>query len=257
MSIYVMSDIHGCYDDFLSMLARIHFSDTDELILAGDYIDRGKQSYEMLQWIEQCPPNVCVLRGNHEEEFTAYVELMLLLDRREGLNTDFSSHEDLEALYHSVKYWICHRMLPNSCFDVYGTIESLLAQKLINLNDMCRWAEMIRKMDYYKKLDVGGRTCIIVHAGYSECNENVPFFLYAREESIQTGGTKNGMVIAGHTPTILENEFAYNKGKVFRFYDEKKDCVFYDIDCGCVFRNTRPEARLACLRLDDEKIFYV
>ena len=112
-------------------------------------------------------------------------------------------------------------------------------------------------MDYYKKLDVGGRTCIIVHAGYSECNENASFFLYAREESIHSGGIKNGMVIAGHTPTILEDEFAYNKGKVFCFYDEKKDCIFYDIDCGCVFRNTRPEARLACLRLDDEKIFYV
>ncbi len=268
MSIYVMSDIHGCYDAFLSMLEKICFSDTDELILAGDYIDRGAQSCEMLHWIERRPSNVCVLRGNHEEEFAAYVELMLLLNRREELDTDFSSPEEAEALYHSVKYWICHSMTPDSgfgIFDVYGTIESLLKQKRITLGDLCRWAEMIRKMPYYKKLDAGGRTCIIVHAGYSEWNGKADesfesrkqFYLYAREESIRSGGVKNGMVIAGHTPTILEDEFAYNEGKVFRIYDAKKDCVFYNIDCGCAFRNIRPEARLACLRLDDEKIFYV
>ena len=268
MSTYVMSDIHGCYDAFLSMLEKIRFSDTDNLILAGDYIDRGTQSYEMLQWIERRPPNVCVLRGNHEEEFAAYVELMLLLDRREGLDSDFSSPEDLAALYHSVKYWINHRRPTGHCFDVfdiYGTVESLLKQKAVTLGDLCRWAEIMRKMPYYKQVDVGGRTCIIVHAGYSERNEKAvegfesreQFYLYAREESIRSGGVKNGMVIAGHTPTILQDEFAYNEGKVFRFYDAAKDCVFYNIDCGCVFRNIRPDAGLACLRLEDEKIFYV
>lgn len=48
--------------------AKIRFSVTDQLIMAGDYIDRGKQSYKMLKWTEQCPLNVLLLRGNHEEE---------------------------------------------------------------------------------------------------------------------------------------------------------------------------------------------
>lgn len=55
MSNYVISDIHGCYNEFLSMLERISFSEADHLILAGDYIDRGKQSYEILRWMEQGP----------------------------------------------------------------------------------------------------------------------------------------------------------------------------------------------------------
>ncbi len=50
----------------------------------------------------------------------------------------------------------------------YGTIGSLLTQNHVSLNDLCRWADRIRKMPYYKKLDLGGRTCIIVHAGYPE-----------------------------------------------------------------------------------------
>ena len=33
--------------------------------------------------------------------------------------------------------------------------------------------------------------------------------------------------------------------------------VFYDIDCGCVFRKKDRRGKLACIRLEDEKIFYV
>ena len=52
MGTYVMSDIHGCRDEFLTMLDKIGFSGSDQLFLAGDYIDRGKKSLEMLKWIE-------------------------------------------------------------------------------------------------------------------------------------------------------------------------------------------------------------
>ena len=64
------------------------------------------------------------------------------------------------------------------------------------------------------------------------------------------------MIIAGHTPTIIKGAFAYNRGNVFRYYDDAMDCIFYDIDCGCVFQNQISDAKLACIRLEDEKIFY-
>ena len=64
-------------------------------------------------------------------------------------------------------------------------------------------------------------------------------------------------IIAGHTLTTVRESFACNAGNVFRYYDAGKDCAFYDIDCDCVFRNRNLEARLACIRLEDEKIFYV
>ena len=51
MSIYVMSDIHGCYDEFMQMLDLISFSDYDELWIVGDVCDRGPKSMELLQKI--------------------------------------------------------------------------------------------------------------------------------------------------------------------------------------------------------------
>ena len=71
-----MSDIHGCYDDMKKLLEQVAFGNKDTLILAGDYIDRGPQSYEMLKWIESKPENVIFLRGNHDEEFAYSIDLM-------------------------------------------------------------------------------------------------------------------------------------------------------------------------------------
>lgn len=265
MSNYVISDIHGCYNEFLSMLERISFSEADHLILAGDYIDRGKQSYEILRWMEQGPSNVLLLRGNHEEEFVSYIDLMLMTDRSEKLDTDFSSHADTAALYESVKYLFRQKGLPAAYFDLYGTIGVLLEQNHVTLNDLCRWSEIIRKMPYYQKSEVEGRNYIIVHAGYVDSLENIyghfesleQFYLYAREESFHSGGISHSIIIAGHTPTTIKESFAYNGGNVFRYHNAKKDCVFYDIDCGCVFRDREPQAKLACIRLEDEKIFYI
>lgn len=61
MVTYGMSDTHGCYDEFVSMLDKIRLSEGDELILAGDYVDRGRQNLEMLRWIEEPPVNVAMI----------------------------------------------------------------------------------------------------------------------------------------------------------------------------------------------------
>ena len=76
MNTYVMSDIHGCYDEFQQMLEKIHFSDRDLLICAGDYIDRGTKNYEMMSWISNAPEHVVFVRGNHDEEFLTNIRIM-------------------------------------------------------------------------------------------------------------------------------------------------------------------------------------
>ncbi len=79
MSTYIMTDIHGHYDAMKTMLDKIGFSSNDQLICAGDYIDRGPKSYEMLKWIESPGENVILVRGNHDEEFRYYVKLMKMI----------------------------------------------------------------------------------------------------------------------------------------------------------------------------------
>ena len=39
--IYVMSDLHGCFDKYKEMLSLIDFAPRDTLYVLGDVIDRG------------------------------------------------------------------------------------------------------------------------------------------------------------------------------------------------------------------------
>ena len=40
---YLISDIHGCFDQYQTLLAKIGFSDKDELYVLGDVVDRGPE----------------------------------------------------------------------------------------------------------------------------------------------------------------------------------------------------------------------
>ena len=45
---YVMSDLHGEYEMYKQMLAKIDFKDKDRLIILGDCCDRGKHGILIL-----------------------------------------------------------------------------------------------------------------------------------------------------------------------------------------------------------------
>ena len=72
MKIYAMSDIHGCLQEFEAALELVDLSGDNKLILLGDYIHRGADSYGVLKKIinlQQKYGNdkVVALMGNHEE----------------------------------------------------------------------------------------------------------------------------------------------------------------------------------------------
>ncbi len=65
---YVMSDLHGMYDKFISMLEQIDFSSNDQLYILGDVLDRGDKPLEIIDYIRK-HKNIILLKGNHELMF--------------------------------------------------------------------------------------------------------------------------------------------------------------------------------------------
>ena len=39
--IYVVSDLHGCYDKYKALLDRLNLTENDSLYILGDIVDRG------------------------------------------------------------------------------------------------------------------------------------------------------------------------------------------------------------------------
>ncbi len=234
------------------------------MIIAGDYIDRGPQSYEVLKWIETRPENVIFLCGNHDIEFASNVEL---LNQFAKGDMDKDSNEETMILYALFSQVAAQKSGGFSVFDYYGTIGDLITVYGVTLNQLLVWTDCICDMPYFHILELKDKKYIIVHAGYTENldNDNMDghyetlddFYVYARDDAYINGGIEHGVIIAGHTPTILEEELPYNEGNVYQLYDEEMDCTFYDIDCGCAYKERYSNAKLACIRLEDEKIFYV
>ncbi len=72
--IYAMSDIHGCYAEFLEKLNMVDLSKDNKLVLLGDYMDYGPDSAKVLRAIydlqrEYGKEKVVVLMGNHATMF--------------------------------------------------------------------------------------------------------------------------------------------------------------------------------------------
>lgn len=62
---YVISDIHGCYNEYMELLNKIKFSDEDELYILGDAVDRGPEPIKVLKDIMN-RQNVIFIIGNHD-----------------------------------------------------------------------------------------------------------------------------------------------------------------------------------------------
>ena len=67
--IVVIGDIHGCYEPLKNYFNEHPFSEKNFYIFLGDYIDRGIQNVEVLEFLSTIydKPNVLLLEGNHEK----------------------------------------------------------------------------------------------------------------------------------------------------------------------------------------------
>jgi serine/threonine protein phosphatase 1 len=76
--IYAIGDIHGCLENLTQLLNRIDIDkQNDTLVFIGDYIDRGKYSREVVDYVIRLQDeykNIICLLGNHEQMFLNYLE---------------------------------------------------------------------------------------------------------------------------------------------------------------------------------------
>lgn len=80
---YFVSDLHGEYELFCSLLEKINFSSDDTMYVCGDILEKGDNSLKLLKLI--CTQNNihCVL-GNHDRSFLNYYRKIM-----ESSPTDF------------------------------------------------------------------------------------------------------------------------------------------------------------------------
>lgn len=64
---HVIGDIHGCLEPVQRLLDKVRPRAEDALVFVGDYIDRGPQSRQVVDFLLALPLQCTFLMGNHEQ----------------------------------------------------------------------------------------------------------------------------------------------------------------------------------------------
>lgn len=228
MSTYVMSDIHGEYEKFMTLLDKINFSPNDILYVLGDIIDRGPHPIKILQEMMK-HKNIKPILGNHE--FMA-VNCLPFLEKK---------HEDKidERVVREMLNW---KMNGNeTTIKEYHKLSKKEQKEIINY---------LQEFYVFVELCVNDCCYILVHAGLGNFSPEKELSDYWLKDILWTRPDyskkyfENKYVITGHTPTykIKENP---RPGYIFRANNH------IAIDCGACFGK-----RLGAICLETGEEFY-
>lgn len=78
----VIGDVHGCYRELMLLLEKIKYDESqDRLIFAGDLVDRGPNSAEVVRWVREAHARtnglVTCIMGNHDDKHFRYFKHVL------------------------------------------------------------------------------------------------------------------------------------------------------------------------------------
>lgn len=224
--IYVMSDIHGNIRAFNKIMNQIKLSDDDMLIVLGDIIDRGKAGITILQRLMSMK-NVKVIMGNHE-----YLMLTYLKNPNE----------------HNRFLW--YRNGGKVTEDAFNKLSKKKQQAII---------EYLESLDYYINVAIDDKKYLLAHAAPPYLYKhhwrdfaNIEEFIVWHRLGYGDYDFIEDVFIYGHTPTI---DWAVIKNKKKTEIHKIQNAIC--IDCGAAYPDEKEvKTCLACLRLDDMKIFY-
>ncbi|HCS8962763.1 TPA: metallophosphoesterase [Klebsiella pneumoniae] len=193
--VLVCGDLHGCYTNLMSSLDKAGFDPVQDLLVSvGDLIDRGQESFECLDLINQ--PWFRAVRGNHEQ---------MMLDAITGTGSFGHWMSNGGGWWHSLDY------------EQDMRLKSLLPK--------------VAELPLIIEVEKGGKKFVICHADYphDEYEYGKPVdsqqAIWSRERiSLSIDGYSSSisgadLFIFGHTPALqpmrIKNQLYIDTGAVF------------------------------------------
>ncbi len=247
MSVFAISDIHGCFDEFQAALRMVEFGDADQLFILGDIIDRGPQIGACIEWLVQNDANgpgsnIHFVMGNHEE----LADWSLL-----GAWSDFRFDEAC------VNDW-----------KQNGGRKTLGQMRKLDPAVVDAFQHIVRHAPKALGVQMEDEFVFMSHAGMRPAEpgcEPDAWLVQAEQDLLWIGvgwyrlsADPPFHVVSGHTPTFAlcehlptytcPDEVLEEGRRAHMMHWGHKHCI----DCGCVYG-----FNLGILRLDDWQAFYI
>jgi serine/threonine protein phosphatase 1 len=186
--IYAIGDIHGCLNSLERLVEKVNPGSNDTMIFLGDYIDRGKDSKGVVEFLMRLYNTKTVfIKGNHEWMFKQFY------DTRDPQDWELWKYNGAEKTLES-----------------YGGIEQIPIEHVKFLEQ----TKVYHIQDGY----------IFVHGGVKPHikieDQKIDDMIWIREEFINSKNPMNGYtVVFGHTPMneplILSDKIGIDTGCVY------------------------------------------
>ena len=225
--IYVMSDIHGCYEKYKKMLEKISLSKEDTLYILGDVTDRGPNGMKVLLDIAK-HDNISLFWGNHDRQAAILLSNLYNLDEK-------NCPKELVKVYES---WFLD-----------GGRETLAEYLSLSDEEQKTVLNVLKNSITAKEIEVNGKTFLLAHT-VPEADRICDYEEWTLEDYIlgepdyEEVYFEDKYIVTGHTPTgYIDRK---SMGKIWMGNRH------IAIDCGAVFGNP-----LGCLCLDTLEEFYI
>ena len=242
---YIISDIHGSSKAFYRMLKKTDIDlDRDYLIINGDIVDRGKDSlklfYEITELRNRYGDHVVIIKGNHELFVEMYLKGTLSEVRysSEGYGGADTIRE-LKQLSAEEKEELIHYI---EALPIYKVIDSPIRGELVITHSGLQYDHLVRNDD--------GSINVIKSIEEGVASDEFQFLVSGfiqREAPAAIGKNLDRVLVVGHVPTMFIQDSPGNG--IWARYGGK----LILLDCGSGYRG----GKLGCLRVEDEKLFYV
>ncbi|MEE1037835.1 MAG: metallophosphoesterase [Eubacterium sp.] len=232
---YIISDIHGCYEEFMQLLEKINFSKEDELYILGDTVDKGPEPIKVMQELIK-RENVFYIIGNHDYIMYKVMKKMAVEITEENVESHLTK-EDIK----DYMVWI------SDGGDVTSSQFTSLSR-----SEQRDILEYIEESEVFEEIYHKDKRFVLVHAGINDFNEDFDMdeyqlkdlLFYRADYSKRYFSDENTFLVTGHTPTI-------------KIRDDKKPLIYKEnghiaIDCGCVYGGN-----LAAYCIETGQEFYV
>ena len=263
MSHYVIGDVQGCYDELAALCAKVKFNpQKDKLIFAGDLVNRGPKSLEVLNFCIENRKSVKAVLGNHD----FYLLYLIEHQKRNKSLKQILEADNLDEIKKWLKglplllkikiktnvYWIAHAGIPflwdfKIAQQLSKEIQSAIKNDAYNLFEYMwgdtpsLWNPELEKykkqrliINYFTRMRFTNKkgALKLKKKDLTPEKNHIPWF-----EQTKNNLKDNEKIIFGHWAAL--------NGKT------NLDSII-GLDTGCVWGN-----KLTAIRLEDEKLFHV
>ena len=220
---YVMSDIHGNYQKFLTILDQISFGEDDVLYIIGDLLDYGNEAMELIADLS-VRLNVYCVAGEHD-----YLAARMLSGFDKMLKSGATPDPEYIA---EMTAWVKE-----------GGASTLEAFRALEADEREGVLEYLEEMTLFEEVEVKGKNYVLLHAGLadydadSDLEDYLPEDFFSEPLDPSYPLMEDTTVIVGHCPT-QSGRIERGEGSIF-------------IDCGAA-----EGGQLGCLCLENGKEYY-